>query len=245
MVKTSEANPAGDAEASGKSGLGRILGCFAAIGLLGTLATVSLAWYVYQSTQKPPEFVVKATAAAPAVVEEKGREFESRVFELQNASEEAGRWRVEFSEEQINGWLNSDLPEKFPNSLPSEVTNPAVSIRQDLMQIGFKISVESFSGYVVIEANAFCTEKRNQLGLQIESSKSGVAPIPLNTWADSLTEALRRSEVLTEWTEVDGRPVALMQLPNSAMNDEDRSVELTGVELVPGKLILSGTTETK
>ena len=71
-----------------------------------------------RAAQKEPEFYQQALRAEPAQQEVAGDELEQEVLELHNEVRQPGVWEAVFTEEQINGWLAADLPEKFPRGLP-------------------------------------------------------------------------------------------------------------------------------
>ncbi len=47
----------------------------------------------------------------------------------------AGHWSAVFTDEQINGWLAADLPEKFPQLLPPEIQDPRVVFAPGQLQL--------------------------------------------------------------------------------------------------------------
>ena len=69
-----------------------------------------------------------------------GFQLEQNLVRLQNAARTKQPWRVELTQEQINGWLVSDLPEKFPGSLPEQIQDPRVAIEDDILKFGFKFA---------------------------------------------------------------------------------------------------------
>ncbi len=204
------------------------------IGLLG--------WYIYNSAQRAPEFYQTAITLPPDELENEGKQFEARVFELQNSAYEKGRWQATFTELQVNGWLSSDLPEKFPDVIPRGMSNPRIAIENDVIKLAFKFNSRRLKGYVVAKCDAFCCEEQNQVAIRIRSAKAGVAPLPISVCADSITRALRKTGTTTTWTEIDGDPVALITLPDDLTNNEDRRIELESIQLQDGKMVLSGVT---
>ena len=199
-------------------------------------------WFVYRSMQTPPEFYRTVITSPPDELENAGEEFESSVFELQNASRETGQWQATFTEKQVNGWLHSDLPEKFPDAIPPQIENPRIEIRQDQLHLVFRFSAGGITGYVVASGDAFCTEERNQIAVRFKSSKTGVIPIPIGLWGDAIAEGMRTLGCVTAWTEMEGDPVALIRLPENLTDDEDQRVELESVQLLDGKMVLCGVT---
>ena len=83
---------------------------------------------LYQATRYVPDFYQQALEVNPQQQAAAGDELERQVLELHNEIQDAGRWQAVFDEDQINGWLASDLKEKFSDSLPAGVSAPRVAI---------------------------------------------------------------------------------------------------------------------
>lgn len=210
--------------------------------LIAVVVVVGLGWFVFRSAQTPPEFYHEALLLPPDELDAAGKEFESRVFELQNAMHEPGEWQTEISAEQINGWLASDLPEKFPDALPNGISNPRIAINDDEAKLGFQITSRRFTGFIVCEADIFATDIPNEIAVRIMSAKSGIVPLPISRWADNFSASMRMSGAEVSWTELDGDPVALVKLPHSMTESEAKSLRIENVRLAGGSLILHGET---
>ena len=215
---------------------------YAARILLVTFAVIGpLAWYAYKTAQTPPEFYQTAITMPPDELEQAGKELESEVFELQNSSREAGAWQATFTQAQINGWLGSDLPEKFPQLLPGYIENPRVALSKASAKLAFRVTTRRFKGYVVAEGDAFCTDIPNQVAIRISEARAGITPVPIGVWADEIAKSLRNSSLPTEWTELDGDPVALIQLPDD-LAGKDQQLLIEEIRLDDGTLTVAGKT---
>src|SRR5262245_66308041 len=89
--------------------------------------TIALSAF-YRATQQAPQFYREALAAAPRSQHDEGQRFERQALALHNQLQHTGRWEVRFTQDEINGWLASELPEKFPELLPHGVSDPRVAI---------------------------------------------------------------------------------------------------------------------
>ena len=200
-------------------------------------------WYTLTSAQQLPEYYAQALEQELAIVAEDGKEFERSLIQLRNTARQRKPWIVEITQEQINGWLCSDLPEKFPDSLPAEITDPRAFINQENVQIAFKYTVSRFTGVVVISANIYCTEKPNELALQLVSVKTGFLPLPVGPWLDRVTDTIRKAGISIFWTQSeDGTPTAIFTLPEQVTTTATHHVSVEAVDLRPGKLVIAGKT---
>ena len=203
-----------------------------------------LGYYVYRTAQREPEFYAAALATPSGNLAESGQDFEQRVLDLQNAARQVGNWEAVFTDDQINGWIAVDLPRKFPDWLPPEITNPRVSFEPDQIRFACRYESGRIGGFVVAKGNAYCTRDVNEIAIRIHSVNAGVLPIPISQLADGITSGLRQAGVPAAWTEIDGDPVALITLPAKVTDaGEDRRVFLEQVLVEEGRLRLQGRTE--
>ena len=206
---------------------------------------IGVCWLAYRSAQQIPEFYQAVLTAPPDVLEGEGQEFESRLFDLQTESHREGEWQAVFTEGQVNGWLASDLPEKFPEAIPQQVAHPRIRIGDEQLELAFRFQSRRFNGIVVAKGDAFCTESANEIAVRIKSAKAGIVPLPIGRWADMITFALSQSGTQVSWTEIEGDPTAIVSLPRSITEGDDRRWNLESVQLKGGQLVLSGKTVAK
>lgn len=240
MSASANANePNGTGRTRTAAWFGRLAGVLARILLLIMIVVGGLLWYLWNSIQTEPDFYSEALQQQPELAEAEGKEFESRVFELQNTLQNDGAWRATFTESQINGWLSSDMPEKFPRLLPPEISNPRVSVAEGEIQVAFRWTSSRLNGVVVIKGDIFSTAE-NEIGVQIKSMKSGVIPLPLANWADDITQSLQESGIAISWTELDGDPVAVIPVPELELQRTGRDISISSIESKDGEVVISG-----
>ncbi len=201
---------------------------------------VGVVFFLYQSAQRIPDFYQAALEIDVEKYEAAGDEFESQVLKLQNDLQVEGRWEAEFTQEQINGWLATDMPKKFPDTLPRNVRDPRVAITSGKIKLAFKFESSRFSGIVVCEGDVYCTDQSNQLAIRIDDVRAGVVSLPISKWLDEVSDGISRSGFSMQWTEEDGKPVALVTLPSDTIGGGDVIVE--SIELLEGKVRLKGQT---
>src|SRR5436190_309228 len=117
---------------------------FIRILFIGCLALVILAAgtgiYFYRSLQHVPDFYSEALARPAPEPAKAAYKFEQGVLELRNDLRREGDWQATFSAEEINSWLASDLPVKFPRAPPSQISDPRVAITPKMIQVACKYS---------------------------------------------------------------------------------------------------------
>lgn len=216
-----------------------------AVGLVlafaGTL--VVLWWLGIHAARYEPSFYRTALAAPVAEQQKAGDELEMAVLELHNSSRREGRWQAVFTEEQINGWLASDLPEKFPELLPPGVRQPRVAIEEDVARLACRYEDASVDVVISFAIRVHLTEEPNTLALQISQLRAGMLPLPLQQFLDQITRAAKQSGITIRWSQLDGDPVALVTVPDEDPEYAYRHIWLESISLREGQLCLSGKTE--
>lgn len=196
-------------------------------------------FFSYQVRQVP-EFYEQAIAARPQEQIAAGQQFEQQAIEVQNQIRRAGEWRAELTEEEINGWLATVLPEKFPGVLPPDVSDPRVAIQQDRLLIAAKYRVSGIETVVSLELSAFLTEEPNVVAVRVHRVAAGNIPVPLGKYLEEITAAAAKRGIYIGWQEVDGDPLAIVTLPLAEPGDK-REIILRSLELLPGRAMAGGT----
>ncbi len=178
-----------------------------------------------------------------AELQTSGDQFETRALELSNQVRKVGKWSAEFPEIEVNGWLGSDLPEKFPQSIPSNVRDLRVSMQGKQLTLYFRFQLVAVVVPITLSATVQGTDEPNQVALQLDRSAAGWFPIPASWWARLLSQALERSGYRAQWKQVSGRPVVIFQLPPSMTQNKTTQWELQAVGCESQKLLLNGSTQ--
>lgn len=179
--------------------------------LLFTVALIAGAYYL---SQQEPEFYKAALRQTPEVAKLKGAELEATLLEIYNAVLEQGPWRGEVSQDQINGWLAIELPEKFPELLPEDVLEkPRVSITHGEISIAGRAQYQGMKGIVVGKLDVFKTDQKNQFAIRFRSIYAGIIPIPIKAFADQISKVLNQQGHQTMWAELEGDPLLVVIVP--------------------------------
>ena len=192
----------------------------------------------WRSTRSAPDWYTAALEASDSQNSDNGRLLERRLVSLSNDLRFSESWSAVLPDEMLNGWLASDLPEKLPEALPDSIRNPRLRIDGEKLLLVF----QSQATVVQVTLGIRATSTPNQIAFKVVRVRSGWIPIPISWWAESLTESLQRKDVLLEWSEQDGAPIALLTLPNSVTTDETRQSFLKAAQLQGNALAIAGTT---
>ena len=212
----------------------------------GCLAIVLIALaagiYFYRSLQHVPEFYSQALAKPAAEPAKAAYKFEQQVLELRNDVHREGDWQATFTAEEINGWLASDLPVKFPRALPKQVSDPRVAITPEMILVACKYADARFNSVVSIGAKPEMTKEPNVIAIRIKQVRAGALPVPLANFLDQISQHTAKAGVPLRWGEEGGDPVAYITLPMDQAEFHGKTLRVELVELKEGALVVSGKT---
>ena len=200
--------------------------------------------YAYHVSQQEPEFYKVALRQSPEVARAKGAELETTVMSIYNSVLEQGNWRGEVSQDQINGWLATQLQQKFPELLPEDVVaNPRVSISQGEISLAGHAHFQNLQGIVVAKLDIFKTDQKDQFAVRFRDIHVGVIPVPIKPFADDISSGLNLHGYQTMWTEIEGDPLLTVIVPEEKlMVHALYRVNIETIDLEEQKIIVSGTT---
>ena len=211
--------------------------------ILVTAGLAILLTAAYRATQQVPEFYQAALAHQPALQKAAADQLERQVLELHNEARKPGRWEARFSQEQINGWLATDLPTKFPGALPEGVFDPRVAIDTGRMQLAVRYDQGDVSTVLSLAGDAYLTDQPNEVAIHIEHVRAGAFPVPLAQFLDEISEHAGDAGLPIRWAEQDGDPVALVTLPLDRAEFKGKQLQVERLEIAAGEIVVSGRTE--
>jgi hypothetical protein len=211
--------------------------------LFAVLAAV--AFVLYRGTQHVPEFYERALTPKlpPAEQVKLGDEFERETLDLHNHATQVGRWEATFTDDEINAWLANQLPQNYPRALPPGVGNPRLQISPELVQVACRYDGEPLKTVISLAAEVHLTDKPNQVAVRVRSIRAGWVPLPLKQFLDTVTDAARRNGLDLTWSQADGDPVALLQIPSRHQQYQYREIRVDTIELRDGEVRLAGHTD--
>ena len=90
------------------------------------------------------------------------------------------------SEDEINGWLATDLPAKFPRRLPVGISDPRVAIDDDTVHLAVRYSRGGVDTVLSISGEAYLTAQTNEVAMRLERA-GGIVPMPLSQDSKEIT----------------------------------------------------------
>ena len=211
--------------------------------LMVLLALMATVWLAAREAKKMPPSYQAVLHMDPQDAAIQGSKLEHNLVRLQNAAQSQQPWKVELTQEQINGWLVSDLPEKFPGSLPEQIRDPRVRIEEDELKFIFKFATEQLEGFVVVQTDIFCTDIENQAAIKITDVRSGFVPLPIGPWVKRVTDVFQKIGVPVTWASEDQDPVAIFTIPEFlSAKGVSQNAAIDTIQLQNGKLVVAGQT---
>jgi len=211
----------------------------AAIFMLLGIAVLAL----YQAAQREPEFYQQALTMAPAKQAEAGDELEQHLLDLHNDVHAAGTWEAVFTEEQINGWLAADLPDKFPQVLPPGTQEPRVAIDPEFVRVACRFDNGKLRTVISCALDLDLTTEPNTLAVRISKLRAGALPVPLKQFFDKISSQAQRADIPLQWSQIEGDPVALVTIPTRHDDYVHQEIYLDVIELREGEVYLAGHTQ--
>src|SRR5262249_12614567 len=151
-----------------------------------------------------------------------------------------GGWSARFTQEEINGWLATDLPAKFSTALPAGFSRPRVAIGPHEAQFAASYQQRGWETVFSLAGDVHLTTEPNEIAIRIKRVRAGALPMPLSKLLEDLSGLAARAEIPLRWTEVEGDPVALLRMP---LEVNERQLSIDAVELTDGAFVIAGRIE--
>ncbi len=216
--------------------------------LCGTAAVLAvlLLFLAYRAMQQAPAFYQQALSERPEAEQQvAGNQLEQEVLQLSNNVQEEGVWEARFTEDELNGWLAIDLPEKFSKAIPAGISDPRVAIEPELLRVACHYKDQRMNSIISVALTARLTDEPNVLAIHVEQARAGWLPLPFKKVLEQITQAALDAGISLEWTEQEGETVALVTIPQQHDSYRFSVIHLDAVELRKGELYVAGRTEAK
>ncbi len=208
---------------------------------LSTLAVIAAGgcFGLFQASQSVPDFYAEALSRSGESADQAGDALEQQMVTLHNELQSGESWELQMSDQQVNGWLATDLKQKFPQLLPAEIVEPRVVFREDAAHVACRLDTGKMSTVLSLKLQAYLTEQPNEVAIRIAHVRAGLLPVPLTQLLDRISATALASGLSLRWSQVEGDPVALVTLPTD--RDDLRSgVLLEKLAVSPGMLCVAG-----
>lgn len=207
--------------------------------LLGLLAVVG--GLVFVSAWRPAFYAPVGEPEAPHR-EQAARRLVTQVSAVHGGLGRPGRWGAVIADEEVNAWLDLDLPRNHPSLLASGVRRPLVAFEPKRVKVGARVGSGIASAVAWIDAEVVLRDI-NQLEITIADARIGPVPIPRGLVLREIAARISPLGAVPEIRQVGGRPVLVVYIPSipgSGMN-----CRLEGLRIDKGEMVLEGMTRTE
>lgn len=170
-----------------------------------------------------------------------GAELERHASNLSNKARQQGQWQGVFTQDQINGWLAVDLPEKFPDEIPEQFSEPRITLSPDRARVYCRYNDGTADTILSLDVSIYLTGEPNEIAIRLRGACAGTLPIPVGEVVERITEEARSTQLRLRWSQAEGDPVALVSIPPEELAD-GKIVLLDKLEIRDKEIFLSGLT---
>ena len=209
--------------------------------LLATLSCGSLLCGLALAILHVPAFYQQQLGVPRATLAAANKTLQQQVEQMSDDLTQSGRWEIQLSEDQINGWLGSQLLKRLPRALPPDVYDPKVALEPSAARVAAMYQKGNLSVVLSIEVDPSLTGRPNEIALRIRSAQIGSVPGLADRAKQSIHYAALRSRVRIRWQKLEGDWIAKFDFDKSVF-DLKRDIQLREIELKDGALRLSGET---
>ena len=175
------------------------------------------------------------------------RKINELLRDLQKPTEH--EWMLEFTEYELNHWLELDLKKNHPGALSSRVSDPRGEIREEFISCGAHVDARwqgyEYDGVVSVDFLPII-ESPNVFRFKILTVRAGVVPLPKTYVLQLLTKLAGDLAVKVEWLREDGYHILRVPLePGMLRSSDGRDITVKKIELGHGKMLIRGTIAAK
>jgi hypothetical protein len=211
-----------------------------ALGVLLVLTVGGAAALAALVRHEPEQYAHRPAAEEPAVLQQQSREFTKRFADLKNAFSGEREWEEEFTDEQINSYLEGGFVDSNIDRLilPEGISRPRVAFGTDRIQLAFRYGSGAWSTVISIDLKVWLPKcEPNVVALELEGFHAGALPISAQSLLERVAEVGRSNGIDVQWYRTNGHPVALLRFGT----DQPRTtVLLDVVKFQPGSLLVKG-----
>jgi hypothetical protein len=189
---------------------------------------------------EPAQYAGAPMPEEPAERQERSQEFTKRLIGLINAINADHEWDEQFSDEQINSYLDDEFIRSGVDRrlLPEGISRPRVIFGNDTIRLAFRYGSGVWSTVVSIDLRAWVPKcEPNVVALELIGFHAGALPISAQSLLERVAEVGRQSNIDIAWYRTNGHPVALLRF---GADQPRTTVLLDTVKLQPGLLAVKG-----
>ncbi len=141
--------------------------------------------------------------------------------------EDAKTWDAEFTEEQINSYVQEDLESSgISKTLPKEIQDPRIATEPQRLRLAFRYGNKPWQSVITIDLRARLVDgERNVVILDLLGLHAGLLPVNSQSILERISAIARDNHLDLKWYRHDNHPVAVLRFQSG--------VQLRCVELLP------------
>lgn len=213
-----------------------VLGGFATCGL----AFAAASWWAVSQSQQVPEFYTRARHQSEANAEIARNQLEHDVAQVLKQTKRGRFWKTSFSEEEINAWLQSELPDRFSRLFAHGVAEPAIALENGQLFAAARYTSGRWDTIVSCRLSVEMTEEPNMLAIALSDLKAGALPLPLEPFVRKITKEAAIGDLDVRWDFTQNGPIALVTIPQDEPRFVIKPLVIESVNLVAGQVQLAG-----
>jgi hypothetical protein len=170
------------------------------------------------------------------------RAFVTKATDLYNQISTDPVWSSEFTDEQVNSYLEEDFITQNLDSqmLPDGISAPRVVFEPDRVHLAFRYGSGAWSSVISVDLHVWLPRcEANVVALELEGFHAGALPITAQSLLAKLSEVGSKYGAEVSWYRHDGHPVALLRFQPEGPRT---TLQLTGVHFQEGKVVIQGKT---
>jgi len=212
------------------------LGLFVLVGL----GIGGVSWWAVSQSQQVPDFYTRARNQSGPIAEIARNQLEHDVEQMRVQSNRNGFWKTSFNEEEINAWLQSELPERFGRLFDHGVSAPAIAIENGQLFAAARYQSKRWDTVVSCRLTVEMTEEPNMLAIALSDLRAGALSLPLEPFVRKISKEAALGDLDIRWDFTETGPIALVTIPQEDPRFVIRSLVIESIELVAGRLQMGG-----
>lgn len=197
-------------------------------------------WWAWSQAHHVPEFYKRARNQSRDGGEVARSALRHDVRQAQQDARKNFYWNASFSEEEINAWLQEELPGRFERLVTHGVSEPAIALENGQLFAAARYTAKRWDTIVSCRLSVEMTEEPNLIAIALSDLKAGALPLPLDPFVRKISKEAALGNLDVRWDFTDSGPIALVTVPNNDENYLLSPLVIESINLIAGQLKLGG-----
>lgn len=197
-------------------------------------------WWAWSQSRHIPEFYKRARDQSGPIGEIARSALAHDVKQARHDAAKNRHWHASFSEEEINAWLQTELPDRFERLVAHGVSEPAIALENGQLFAAARYVSNRWDTIVSCKLTVEMTEEPNMLAIALSDLKAGALSLPLEPFVRKISKEAALGDLDVRWDFTDQGPIALVTIPQDDDNYLLSPLVIEAVNLIAGQLKLGG-----